>query len=223
VIEVDGVRRPFPLLDRRFAGCLDVDVKGHRLRIDQAQLSRLGWTDVKPGHADSGEERYTLRSREPAPDDPALLAADVRALATSLIGEEIVIHVPMASPAVRATAARESAREDIAFAFGFLAFPVIPVSSVAAVLLGIATGWVAPLEAAIATGLLLLVSVLLFVGGSYGDRFLALLFRVVVGGTTDVAAWLAPVPVLGRLAWLVGMTLVLWFPVAVLAVVAVLL
>jgi hypothetical protein len=128
----------------------------------------------------------------------------------------------MASSAVRAKLARDEARDGVGFTFGFFAFPVMPVSAVTAAVLAMATGWATPLEAAVATALTLLFVVLLVLG-DYRNRFRALLGKVVVRSTSEVVAWLAPVPVVGPLALGIGMTLVLWFPIVVLAAVALIL
>jgi len=206
---VDGVSRPITLLEPG----LYATVEGRRLRVDEGELSRLGWIIVH-GTAEPTASRYTLRTRGPAPDDPRLLAAEVRALATCLVGGEAAIRVPMASPAAQLKAARDSAREDIPFALGFFAIPVMPVLAVAAGILGVGTGLTSPLEGVFATALTLLVLVLLFVD---------LVYKVVIGWTTDAVAWLTPVPVVGALAYAIAMTLVLWLPIVVFAVVATLL
>jgi hypothetical protein len=228
-LEVDGVRRPITLLDPRLAGRLSADIKGRGLRVNEAELSQLGWELTVARTSEASGQSYKLWSREPAPDDPALLAADVRALAASLIGEEADIEVPMASWMARAKLARHEAREVSRFTFGFFAFAVMPVSAVAAAVLGMAIGWATPLEAAVAIGLTLLFVGLLVVGDNRNSfagllhKVGGLLYKVVVGSTSEVVAWLAPVPVVGMLAPGIGMSLVLWFPIVLLAAVAVIL
>jgi hypothetical protein len=105
----------------------------------------------------------------------------------------------------------------VGFTVGMLAI-LLPVSAVLAGAVGVVAQLVTPVEAAISAGLVVLAFVLLAKDkpGSLGE----LVGTVLVGGPAAVAAWLAPVPVLGTVAVFLGCTIVIWFPIVLLAIVA---
>jgi hypothetical protein len=122
------------------------------------------------------------------------------------------------SSAERRRAERAEIGDDIRFATGFF-FEVMPFVGLIVGILAAAIGIVSLLEALASiafTGLLI---------GLGHPRLRAsgvidLVFDVVVEPIAKLAVALAAVPVAGRVAEVVGMTIVLWLPVAVLAVVA---
>jgi hypothetical protein len=200
---------------------LRLEARGQELRVDERELAELGW--IPYGYPDSGQ-RYAFRKRE-LPEGSAALAADARAVAASLLGGAVILSVPMASAAARMKVKRDSAAEDVAFAFGML-FILMPVSAVLTAIFGAATRLVTPLEAIVSVALTALLVVLVVHGdrGSQKSNWVSRVGNsvaaVLVGGMTAVARGLAPVPVLGSLAYVLGYTLPLWLPIAVLAVVA---
>lgn len=114
-------------------------------------------------------------------------------------------------------AVREEAHELIGFCFGALSI-LGPASAILAGVLGVIAGLVTPLEAAIATGIVVLLSFLLMF-----DRRWPLVERVaaaIVDGSAVVVARLAPIPVLGRVAYVLACTIVVWYPIVLLAIVA---
>ena len=115
--------------------------------------------------------------------------------------------------------AREKASGDVAFMFGFWYF-VLPAVAIVAGAVGIGTGLVKARVAFITVALMfLLVAAML----NERWRISKIVYRAIMSGTTEVVVWLARVPVVGAVAEPLGNTVVLWLPVVVLAVVAVLL
>ena len=115
-------------------------------------------------------------------------------------------------------AAQAEARDQVGFTVGMLSI-LMPVSAILAGAVGVVAQLVTPVEATVSAGFVVLVFVLLagFLSfGSLGE----LLGTVLVRGPAAVAAWLAPVPVLGGVALFLGCTIVIWFPIVVLAIVA---
>jgi hypothetical protein len=109
----------------------------------------------------------------------------------------------------------EEARDEVGFHFGVLTI-VMPPMALLAGAIGISVQLVTPVEAVISAGLVGLWFVLLWNDHPLGD----LVAKVIVDGTGVVVGWLAPVPVFGTVALALGMTIVLWLPILVLAIVA---
>jgi hypothetical protein len=74
------------------------------------------------------------------------------------------------------------------------------------------------LEAVISTGIVVLLFVRLMSDRRWllGERVVA----VIVDGSAVIVAWLAPVPVLGTVTYVLACTIVIWYPIVVLAIVA---
>jgi hypothetical protein len=199
---------------------LRLEVRGHDLRVDERELAGLGW--IKHASLDAG--RYVFRKRE-LPEGPAALAADARAVAASLLGGAVSLSVPMASAAARMNVKRDAAAEDVGFGLGML-FILMPVSAVLTAIFGAATRLVTPPEAIVSLALTELLVVLVLHGdqGSRKHNWVSRIGKwvanVLFGGVIAVVRTLAPVPVVGSLAYVLGCTLPLWLPVAILAVVA---
>lgn len=128
-------------------------------------------------------------------------------------------HGPARRPQQERVAAQaEAAREQVAFNFGMF-FILMPISAMVAGAIGIITQLVTPLEAAFSAGLVVLVFLPIWFDlrrDGLGER----VGTALVGGIAAVAAWLAPVPVLGTVALFLACTFILWGPIVVLAVVA---
>jgi hypothetical protein len=117
-------------------------------------------------------------------------------------------------------AARDAAGEDVSLAFGSL-LVLMPVSAILSSAIGAASGFVTPLEALVSVALTALFVVLLL-EGDRGNRVGRWVGSVLVGGIIGVVRVLTPLPILGSVVRFLGITLALWLPVAILAVVAVL-
>ncbi len=109
----------------------------------------------------------------------------------------------------------EETRDEMGFNFGFFAI-LMPAMAMFAGAVCLVVQLATPHEAVISATLIGLVFVLLVNDHPLGG----LVVRVLVDGTAVVVAWLAPVPVVGTVAQVVGNTIVLWFPIVMLAVVA---
>ena len=115
--------------------------------------------------------------------------------------------------------ARMKAGDDVAFMFGLFFF-MLPIAAAVAGAVGIGIGLVKTRAALITVALMfLLVAVVL----NEGWRISRIVFRAIIYGTTELVVWLARVPVAGAIAEPLGNSVVLWLPVVILAVVAVLL
>ena len=124
------------------------------------------------------------------------------------------------SSAERRNARRAALADDFGFTYGFF-FVVMPVSAIVIASLGVVAGIVTPLEALLAVGATSLW-VALEVYDSRGaqvGRMVGALFDPVVKGMIRFFVALAPYPVVGRIAEFAGMTMVLWLPGVILAVV----
>ena len=109
----------------------------------------------------------------------------------------------------------DEARDSVGDAFGMFTI-VMPPMALFAGAIGVSLQLVTPLEAVISAGLIGLWFVLL-----WNDHPLAgPVYKVIVGGTGVVVGWLAPIPVFGLVAVAFGMTIVLWLPILLLAIVA---
>jgi hypothetical protein len=199
-----------------------VTIAGRGLHVDEVGLSALGWT-VIPGDSDAA--RWVFWRWEPRDYDAADFVADVRALAASVLAEkDLSITVSAAALTAQRNARRDEALEEVGFAFGMF-FLAMPVSAAITAGVGVVLGIVSLLEATVAFVLTLVVVKSVIdtdrtIRRDRGSRLGGFLAALLVQGTAEVVAWLAPVPLLGRVATLIGMTLVLWFPIAVLAIVA---
>jgi hypothetical protein len=114
-------------------------------------------------------------------------------------------------------AAQDQVREQIGFNFGFFAI-LMPVSAMFAGAVGVTARLVTPLEAVISAGLVVLVFVLL--GDDQRWPVVRVVARALVDGTAIVVGRLAPIPVVGTVAYLLGSTIVVWCPTLVLVIVA---
>ena len=115
-------------------------------------------------------------------------------------------------------AVQKEAREQIGFCFGALAI-LEPVSAMIAGAVGVIAGLVTLPEAVISTAIVVLAFVLL----AFYDQRWPLVGRVVaaiVDGSAVVVARLAPIPVFGTVAYVLACSIVIWYPVVVLAIVA---
>ncbi len=113
---------------------------------------------------------------------------------------------------------QEEAREQIGFCFGVLAF-LAPVSALLAGAVGVFVGSVTPLEAVISTGIVVLAFVLLVLNDRRwrpGERVVT----AIVDRSAAVVARLEPVPVVGIVAYILASSIVLWYPIVLLAIVA---
>jgi hypothetical protein len=126
-------------------------------------------------------------------------------------------RTPKPSSAERRKSARAAIGDDIGFAFGFF-FVAMPVSAIgigfACVLTGIVTLFEALVAVAVTSGW-----VALAVFGKRAAPVAGWFIDAVVGGVTRFVLELTPVPVVGRIAEFIGMTMVLWLPAVILAVV----
>jgi len=129
------------------------------------------------------------------------------------------VNVP--PPIDAATETRLALKEDIGGIFGVFAVPLQPVIAVVVSAGAVVAGLVNVLEAGVAVTLnIAFLGMLLF---AEGTRLGRALWYVAFELPTSGLAWLGAVPIFGPVAKLVGLTYVLWFPVVVLAVVAILL
>jgi hypothetical protein len=126
-------------------------------------------------------------------------------------------RTPKPSSADRRKAARAAIGDEISFLFGFF-FAAMPVSAIVIGFACVLTGIVTPFEALVAVAV---TSgwVGLAVFGNRGALVAGWLIAALVGGMTRFVRALTPVPVVGRIAQFVGMTMVLWLPAVILAVV----
>jgi hypothetical protein len=196
-------------------------IGGRRLQIDAAELAALGWT---ASSRDSDTTRSVFWRPEPLGHDPAELAGHIRDLAASVLREtDLSISIRGAAGTARMNARRDEALEEVGFAFGMF-FLVIPVSAAITAVAGVVLGIVSFVEAIIAFALTIIFLKLVIDSdrGSPRDRGRRLggvLYALIVRGTAEVVAQLARVPPLRPVATLIGVSLVLWLPAAVLAIV----
>jgi hypothetical protein len=109
----------------------------------------------------------------------------------------------------------EEARDSVGFNFGMLMI-IMPAMALFAGAVGVSVQLVTPLEAVISAALVGLWFVLLINEHPLSKP----VYQVIVEGTGVIVAWLAPAPVLGPVALAFGMTIVLWLPILLLAIVA---
>ena len=105
------------------------------------------------------------------------------------------------------------ALENAAYGFGFFAV-LLPAAAAVVGVIGVVTGLVTAIEALITFALMALM-----LAAMLHDR-LEFVYRAIIYGTAEVVVWLAPVPVLGNLAELLGGWIILWLPSLVLAVIS---
>ena len=113
--------------------------------------------------------------------------------------------------------AREQARDDVAFSFGFFA-GMLPVVALLAGGVGIVTGLTTPSEMLITVTLMAVLVACLDHSWTIGT----ILYRAIVNGTAEVVVRLRPVPIAGTVAEPIGYAVVLWLPIVTLAAVVLL-
>jgi hypothetical protein len=119
------------------------------------------------------------------------------------------------SSAGRRKAKRQALGEDVGFLFGMLV-QVMPLSAMLIGIVGTLTGIVTPVEAVVSaavTGLLVVLAI-------RGNRVVDGALGALVEGMARVVVAAAPVPVVGKVAEVLGKTMVLWIPAVLLALVA---
>jgi hypothetical protein len=101
-------------------------------------------------------------------------------------------------------------------------FQVMPVSAIVVGIIAAATGLVTLVEALVALAVMVLLVVAILSESNPAARVITrVVFGALVGGMWRFVVAVAPVPVVGRAAEFVGMTMVLWIPAVILAVVRV--
>jgi hypothetical protein len=208
---------------------LYLQIRPRDLPVDEAALLALGW--VRREHADPTALGFRrLLDDAPPSRDPAALAAEAYAVAASLVGGDVSLSLKMPSASERRQAKIDAAGEDVSFLLAWFWW-VMPVSALLTALLAAASGLVAPLEAAVfvvitaaAFAFVMVAERTSPVGRSLvvtvANRVGTLLQEGLIGGTGKVVHRLAPIPIVGTLAKALGMTLVFWLPVGILALVA---
>jgi hypothetical protein len=127
----------------------------------------------------------------------------------------------MPSSGERRKANRAAIGEDMGFVFGMF-FQVMPVSAIVVGIIAAATGLVTLVEALVALAVMVLLVVAILSESNPAARVITrVVFGALVGGMWRFVVAVAPVPVVGRAAEFVGMTMVLWIPAVILAVVRV--